>query len=221
MSRFIFRSVKMVRMRITFKLATLYSRLKFSIYQVEFGSGFTSRGIPILDLSLKGKFKVANDLHLNNDNYYNVIGRQQKCCFVVGNNAVLQVGNRVGISCSTIVCKDRIEIGDHVHIGGNCEIYDSDFHDLDYSKRIQVPEDYTTVKTSPIVIMRNAFIGAHSTILKGVTIGEGAIIGACSVVTKDIPPYEIWAGNPVKFIANAPGSAQPIAYLSVASANRF
>ena len=221
MSRYIFRSIKMIRMRISFKLATFYSRLKFSLFQVQFGSGFTSRGIPLLDLSLKAKFVVGDNLRLNNDNYYNQIGRQQKCCFAVGNHAILRLGNQVGISCSTIVCKNRIEIGDHVHIGGNCEIYDSDFHDLDYRKRIQVPEDYTTVKSSPIVIQRNAFIGAHSTILKGVTIGEGAIIGACSVVTKDIPPYEIWAGNPVKFIGNAPGLAQPIVYVSVATANHF
>ncbi|MDP9041992.1 MAG: acyltransferase, partial [Bacteroidota bacterium] len=53
----------------------------------------------------------------------------------------------------------------------------------------------------PIFIKKYSFVGAHSTILKGVTIGEGAIIGACSVVTKNIPPYEIWAGNPIRFIS--------------------
>ena len=51
-----------------------------------------------------------------------------------------------------------------------------------------------------MIIEDNVFIGAHSTILKGVTIGQNSIIGACSVVTKNIPPNEIWAGNPAKFI---------------------
>jgi acetyltransferase-like isoleucine patch superfamily enzyme len=51
-----------------------------------------------------------------------------------------------------------------------------------------------------VFVCDNVFIGAHSTILKGVTIGNNAIIGACSVVTKDIPENEIWAGNPAKFI---------------------
>jgi acetyltransferase-like isoleucine patch superfamily enzyme len=51
-----------------------------------------------------------------------------------------------------------------------------------------------------VIIEDNVFIGAHSTILKGVTIGKNSVIGACSVVTKNIPPNEIWAGNPAKFI---------------------
>ena len=51
-----------------------------------------------------------------------------------------------------------------------------------------------------VVIKHNAYIGANTVICKPVTIGEGAIIGASSVVTKDIPPFEIWAGNPARFI---------------------
>ena len=54
--------------------------------------------------------------------------------------------------------------------------------------------------TKPVIIKQNVFIGAHSTILKGVTIGENSIIGACSVVTKNIPDNEVWAGNPAKYI---------------------
>lgn len=51
-----------------------------------------------------------------------------------------------------------------------------------------------------VIIKRNAYIGANTVICKPVTIGEGAIIGASSVVTKDIPPFEVWAGNPARFI---------------------
>lgn len=51
-----------------------------------------------------------------------------------------------------------------------------------------------------VIIKKKAYIGANTVICKPVTIGEGAIIGASSVVTKDIPPFEIWAGNPAKFI---------------------
>lgn len=55
-----------------------------------------------------------------------------------------------------------------------------------------------------MTIKDNAFIGAHSIILKGVTIGEKSIIGAGSVVARDVPDGEIWAGNPAKFIKNIP-----------------
>lgn len=51
-----------------------------------------------------------------------------------------------------------------------------------------------------VVIKQRAYIGANTVICKPVTIGEGAIIGASSVVTKDIPPFEVWAGNPARFI---------------------
>jgi acetyltransferase-like isoleucine patch superfamily enzyme len=51
-----------------------------------------------------------------------------------------------------------------------------------------------------VIIKRNAYIGANTVICKPVTIGEGAIIGASSVVTKDIPAFEVWAGNPARFI---------------------
>jgi acetyltransferase-like isoleucine patch superfamily enzyme len=188
------------------KITTLYTKLKFAVHGVHYGKQILSRGIPILDISLKGNFKVGRNCIFNNAHYFNTIGRQQYCCFSVGNGASLEIGDFVGISSSTIVCKNNIEIEDHVHIGGNCEIYDTDFHDLDYKKRTTVPEQYDAIKTRPIKIKKYAFIGAHTTILKGVTIGEGAIIGAGSVVSKNIPPYEIWAGNPACFIAKAIGN---------------
>lgn len=53
-------------------------------------------------------------------------------------------------------------------------------------------------------IKRNAFLGARTIITKPITIGEGACVGAGSVVTRDIPDYEIWAGNPAKFIKTVP-----------------
>ena len=51
-----------------------------------------------------------------------------------------------------------------------------------------------------VIIKRKAYIGANTMICKPVMIGEGAIVGAMSVVTKDIPPFEVWAGNPARFI---------------------
>lgn len=83
-------------------------------------------------------------------------------------------------------------------IGGNCKIYDTDFHSIDYTNRMKKPDP--TVKCEPVHIKQGAFIGACAVILKGVTIGEKSVVGAGSVVTKSIPDGEIWAGNPAKFI---------------------
>lgn len=86
-------------------------------------------------------------------------------------------------------------------IGGGVCIYDTDFHSLDPILRNSA-EDIKFRKTKAILIKENAFIGAHSIILKGVTIGKNSIVGAGSVVTKSIPDNQIWAGNPARFIKN-------------------
>lgn len=77
-------------------------------------------------------------------------------------------------------------------------ICDTDFHSIEYAYRIEKPDSH--VKTAPIFIGEGAFIGARSIILKGVNIGKHSVIGAGSVVTKNVPDNEIWAGNPARFI---------------------
>lgn len=89
-------------------------------------------------------------------------------------------------------------IGDNVRIGSGVKIYDTGFHSLDPFERTVALEGLAKAKTAEIEDY--AFIGAGSYILKGVTIGKFAVIGAASVVTKDIPADEIWAGNPAKKI---------------------
>ena len=93
-----------------------------------------------------------------------------------------------------------ITIGDNVTIGGNTVIYDTDFHSLNPEIRLNKSIDKLNAKSGKVTIKDNVFIGAHSTILKGVTIGFNSVVGACSVVTRDIPDNEIWAGNPAQFI---------------------
>ena len=87
-----------------------------------------------------------------------------------------------------------------LRLGGAC-VYDTDFHSLDPAVR-NSENDLKERVEKPVLIKNNAFIGAHSIILKGVTIGENSIIGAGSVVTKSVPDNQIWAGNPAKFIRN-------------------
>ncbi|MDB5157650.1 MAG: transferase hexapeptide repeat containing protein [Mucilaginibacter sp.] len=128
----------------------------------------------------------------------NPIGRSHKCVFVIGPKGVLTIGDNVGISFTAINCQKHILIKDNVVIGGGCCIYDSDFHPLDVGKRNSKDQD--SIKIAEVIIEENVFIGANSTILKGVTIGMNSIIGACSVITKNIPTGEIWAGNPAVFI---------------------
>lgn len=174
--------------------------LKFKLNRVKFFIDFESNGIPVTAIGLNAKISIGHKFMMNNGFSDILIGRQQPCFFVVPQKGELIIGNNVGISATAIVCWNRIEIKDNVRIGGGTVIYDTDFHSLNYQDRLSFIEKQENIKTAPILIKESAFIGANCTILKGVTIGEKSIIGACSVVAKDVPANEVWAGNPAKFI---------------------
>lgn len=129
----------------------------------------------------------------------NFVGGYQKTAIWVGQKGILKIGDNVGISNVTIVTESSIVIEDEVFIGGGTRIYDNDFHALDKESRLNDP---TVIPSLPILIKRGAFIGGHSTILKGVIIGENSVIGASSLVVKNVPQNEVWAGVPAKKIRN-------------------
>lgn len=163
---------------------------------------FKTNGLPYISIALGGKCTIDSNFRMNNGLVGNPIGRPQKCVFFVDKGGFLKIGKDVGMSQTALVCYEKIIIGDYVKIGGGVCIYDTDFHSLDPEKRKDPLLDTANKVTSPVIICENAFIGAHSTILKGVTIGKNSIIGAGSIVTKDVPDNEIWGGNPAKKIKN-------------------
>lgn len=103
----------------------------------------------------------------------------------------VKIGKRVGIMNGCLMMSaGGITIDDDVLIAANCQLI-SNNHDL---------ENRRVITCKPVHICRNVWIGAGSTILPGVTIGENAVVGAGSVVTKNVPANEIWAGNPARLI---------------------
>lgn len=114
-------------------------------------------------------------------------------------SAVIKIGDSVGISGAVICAKDNVTIGDRVMIGSGVVICDTDFHSLDYQVRATM-EDSSYAMSSPVYIGDDCFIGARAMVMKGVTIGNRSIVGAGSVVVKDVPEDTIVAGNPAKVI---------------------
>lgn len=160
-----------------------------------------TNGVPYIMVARGGKFVIGNNFVMNNGIKGNPIGSYRRCTFFVDRNAELIIGNNVGISQAALISHKSIRIGNNVKIGGGVCIYDTDFHSLDPEVR-KSKDDMKNRVEKPVLIKDNAFIGAHSIILKGVIIGENSIIGAGSVVTKSVPDNQIWAGNPAKFIRN-------------------
>lgn len=142
------------------------------------------------------------------------------CRFVVGKDCLvrsgvvferertrLSIGDRCFIGKGVISVAEEIEIGDDVLISWGVTITDHNSHSLKFSERQDDVVDWhgrnknwTGVKVGKVVIQNKAWIGFNAIVLKGVTIGEGAIVGAGSVVSKDVPPFTIVAGNPARIV---------------------
>lgn len=205
---FLFKAIRKVKSIIFDRLFTPIAKIYFYLNGVHFENGLDVNGLIWVMVTRRGHMKVGRNFRLNSGNNFNVIGRQQKCIFWV--EGTLTIKDNVGMSATAIICNHQITIGNNVVIGGNTVIYDTDFHSLDTGQRCNPQLDRANARWAPVVIEDNVFIGAHSTILKGVTIGENSIIGACSVVTKNIPANEIWAGNPAVFVRKNLSNSQGI-----------
>jgi len=181
-------------------ITEIFGKIYLFANNVEYHRPIFIFGIPIISISKGGMLSIGKNFVMVNSAISNLIGRSQKCSFYVGENAMLKIGDNVGMSATSIVCTKKVSIGNNVRLGGNTVIYDTDFHSLVREERVNEKLDKANVKNAPVIIEDGVFVGAHTTILKGVTIGEDSIVGACSVVTKNIPKNEIWGGNPAKFI---------------------
>jgi acetyltransferase-like isoleucine patch superfamily enzyme len=162
-----------------------------------------------LRIDIRRAEKNRTYVQLGNDNVIN-----GTFVFETG-EGLISVGNNSFLGGGTFICVDGIEIGDDVMFSWGCTVADNNAHSLISSERandvkdwkrgldenkIGHYKDWSKVRTKKIIIKNKAWIGFNSIILKGVTIGEGAVIGAGSVVTVDVPNFAVVGGNPAKII---------------------
>jgi acetyltransferase-like isoleucine patch superfamily enzyme len=132
--------------------------------------------------------------------------------------AKITIGKRCQLGVSQFIAADAINIEDDVIMAWGCTLIDSDNHSLYWDERqydvercrkdyvktncmdIARSHDWSKVNIEKISIKSKTWIGFNSIILKGVTIGEGSVVGAGSVVTADVDPWHVGAGNPFKHI---------------------
>lgn len=132
----------------------------------------------------------------------------------------ISIGDRCHIGNGMIISRNNIVIGNDVTIAWDCTIYDHNSHSVYWEERKNDTKqeykdiinygdpirekDWSVVKSKPIIIADKVWIGFGAKILKGVNIGEGAVIAAGSVVTKDIQPWTLVGGNPAHMIKELP-----------------
>ncbi len=151
---------------------------------------------------------------------YRRLTMKEGCTVSIGENSLIEgriifdrekstvtIGNRTYIGNSLLVCASSITVGDDILMAWGITIVDHNSHSVTWDERkddvmnwIHGRKDWTHVACAPVTIGNKVWIGFNVIILKGVTIGEGAVVAAGSVVTKDVPPYAIVAGNPAKVV---------------------
>jgi acetyltransferase-like isoleucine patch superfamily enzyme len=157
---------------------------RFYLHNTELGKLVSVKGRPLFRNA--GRVILGDNVRIWSD--------IQRAKIFVGRGATLRVGHNSRINGAHISVSTGVDIGNNVRIGPNVVIMDDDFHDA--------ASHFSAGKTSAIHIHDNVWIAMGAMVLKGVTIGEGAVVAAGAVVTKDVLPYTLVAGVPAKAIKN-------------------
>lgn len=165
---------------------------------VKCGKSLIAMGRPGIQKKHGSNIIIGAHVKLCSSEMANPVARGGRCRLAtMSSKATLSIESHVGMSSTLICCANNIRIGEGTIIGGDCMIFDTDFHPRT-SDGTWYTDEYAVSK--PVSIGKKCFIGARSIILKGVTVGDHAIIGAGSVVTKNVPSFAVAAGNPAKIL---------------------
>lgn len=179
-------------------LAYPYIRCAFAYHGISWGKRWRILGMPIVQRHRSSEIILGNELSIRSWPRTNPLVPHHPVVFATRKpGAVIRVGDNCGFSGTTFVADERIELGNRVQIGSNASLVDTDFHPLTPEERAR---DFNAGAAAPIEVNDKVFIGMDSLILKGVTIGQGSVVGAGSVVSQDVPPRTVVAGNPAEVV---------------------
>jgi acetyltransferase-like isoleucine patch superfamily enzyme len=166
------------------------------------GRGVTFVGRPLISIAPDSRLVLSNGVRINSALRSNPFGCFQPSVLrTLAPGAELRLDANVGISAAILCAGKQIIIGENTIIGTGAMLFDNDFHALnpDGTWRNEFVQS-----ARPIRIGKSVFIGARAIIMKGVSIGDAAIIGAGAVVTRNVPPSAIFFGNPAWEIGKRP-----------------
>jgi acetyltransferase-like isoleucine patch superfamily enzyme len=180
------------------RLAWPLVRTQFAWHGIAWGRDWRIFGRPILQKHRGSRIDLGDGLTLRSWPRSNPLAPTHPAVLSTRSaQAEIVIGDNCGFTGTTLVADASIQIGNRVLVGGNASIVDTDFHPLTPEGR---REDINAGTSRPIEIGDDVFIGMNSLILKGVTVGDGSVVGAGSVVSRNVPPHTIVAGNPATVV---------------------
>jgi acetyltransferase-like isoleucine patch superfamily enzyme len=155
--------------------------------RVEFGPGFISNG----RLQIKGPGRVVFGANVNAWAH-----KEPNVLITYGPDVLIQIGDNTRLNGAGLMAARGISVGRDCILGSTV-VVDTDFHSIDLDRRTN---PNAKVRSAPISIGNNVWLAGQTAVLKGVTIGDNSIVGFRGVVTSDVPPNVIVAGNPTRVV---------------------
>lgn len=181
--------------RLDFFCSTAMSRISLGFQGCPPAKGFQTSGRCFFKARRAGSIRLGRNVSLLAGHRTNRVGMTGPVIVETLNEGEIEIGNHSGGSAVVISSLAKVTIGQQVRLGGNVRIFDHDYHPLNAELR-KSSNDWEDVAARPVRIGNDVFVGTNAMILKGVTVGDRAIVAAGSVVTRDVPADEVWGGNP-------------------------
>ncbi len=181
-------------------------KLLLRLNNVKYGKRLLLKGVPVIFNKKGAKLTIGNNVVIKSSFLSNLIGLYSRTIIVTrAKDAVLEIGDNVGISGATIYARKGIYIGENTCIGGNAKILDNDFHPIDVEDRLRLLTDKNggnsdLIPAKEIHIGKNCFIGCNAIILKGTILGDNCVVGAGAVVSGIFEANSVIVGNPAKVV---------------------
>lgn len=156
-------------------------------------------GLPIIKKHPNSRIIIGKGVTLLSESNYNIAGINHPVILsTCAENAIIELKDGCGMSGTSIVSVNKVEVGYNTMLGANTNLYDTDFHPVDSIER-RTQTSILDAESAPIVIGNDVWIGANSTVLKGVIVEDNSVVGAHSLVNKNVGKNELHVGVPAKF----------------------